>query len=83
MNDKEIKTTLLKLLQKIAPEIEPDLLDDDEDIRETYGIDSYDFLQFIVGLDDAYGIETPEEDYGKISTLRALIDYIKLAKEQT
>ena len=83
MNDQDIKTTLLKLLQKIAPEIEPDLLDDDEDIRETYGIDSFDFLQFIVGLDDAYGIETPEEDYGKISTLRALIDYIKLAKEQT
>jgi acyl carrier protein len=83
MNDQDIKTTLLKLLQKIAPEIEPDLLDDDEDIRETYGIDSYDFLQFIVGLDEAYGIETPEDDYGKISTLRALIDYIKLAKEQT
>jgi acyl carrier protein len=64
------------LLKKIAPETDPDQLSPNENIRESLNIDSYDFLQFIVALDDKLKIEIPEEDYGKISTLGALTDYL-------
>ena len=80
MNDDEIKKVLLDLLQKIAPDIESEELAMDDNFWEEFGIDSFDFLQFVVGLDEAFGIETPEEDYGKIQTLGALIAYIKSAK---
>ena len=80
MSDQETKATIFRLLRKIAPDIDPEELEMDENIREVFGIDSFDFLQFIVGLDEEFGIETPEEDYGKISTLNTLITYIKLAK---
>jgi acyl carrier protein len=58
-----------QLLKKIAPETEPSELKPDENIREI-NIDSFDALQFIVALDEKLGIEIPEQDYGKTSTMK-------------
>lgn len=77
MNDNEIKQELFKLLQQIAPETEPSALKPDENIRESLNIDSFDTLRFIVLVNEKFGIEIPEEDYGKITTIRSLTDYIK------
>jgi len=80
MKDQELKVTIFEILRKIAPDINPEELEMDDNIREVFGIDSFDFLQFIIGLDDEFGIKTPEEDYGKITTLKALTTYIKSSK---
>jgi acyl carrier protein len=80
MKDQELKATIFKILQKIAPDIDPKELEMDDNIKEVFGIDSFDFLQFIIGLDDEFNIEIPEEDYGKIITLSALTTYIKSSK---
>lgn len=77
MNDNEIKQELFKLLEQIAPETEPSVLKPDENIRESLNIDSFDTLRFIVLVNEKFGIEIPEEDYGKITTIRSLTDYIK------
>lgn len=76
MSEEEIKTVIFQLLKRIAPESEPSALKPEENIRETLNIDSYDTLQFIVALNEKLGIEIPEQDYGKISTVRSLLDYI-------
>ncbi|MGO4904257.1 acyl carrier protein [Flavobacterium sp. W20_MBD1_R3] len=80
MNEEEIKEIVFQLLKKIAPDTEPSTLKPDENIRETLNIDSFDSLQFIVALNKKTGIEIPEEDYGKIATLQALLAYIKNKK---
>lgn len=80
MKDEEAKATILQLLQEIAPDIDPKELGMDDNIREVFGIDSFDFLQLIIGIDKEFGITTPEEDYGKITTLRSLITYLKTTK---
>jgi acyl carrier protein len=80
MNEEEIKEIIFQLLKKIAPDTEPSTLKPDENIRETLNIDSFDTLQFIVALNKKTGIEIPEEDYGKIATLQALLAYIKNKK---
>ena len=80
MNEEEIKEIIFQLLKKIAPDTEPSTLKPDENIRETLNIDSFDSLQFIVALNKKTGIEIPEEDYGKIATLQALLAYIKNKK---
>ncbi len=82
MNKTDTKTILFALLQQIAPDIDPTTLEMDDNLREELGIDSFDFLQFIVALDETFGIETPEEDYGKITTLNSLVDYIQLMQSQ-
>ena len=76
MTEQEIKQITFKLLKNIAPDTDPAKLKPDDDIRHTLEIDSFDALQFVVSLDEHFGIETPEEDYGKITTLKSLIDYI-------
>lgn len=81
MTEQEIKQVIFLLLKKIAPDTEPEKLQLDDDIRHTLEIDSFDALQFVVALDEHFGIETPEDDYGKISTLRNLINYLIQKKQ--
>ncbi|TDD76980.1 acyl carrier protein [Flavobacterium caseinilyticum] len=81
MNEQEIKKTIFQLLKRIAPDTEPSELKADENIRETLAIDSFDTLQFIVALNEQLGIDIPEEDYGKINTLEALVSYISRKKK--
>jgi len=76
MNEEEIKNIIYQLLKKIAPDTEPSDLQPDENIREVLNIDSFDSLQFVVSLNEKLGVEIPEEDYGKISTLKSLMNYL-------
>lgn len=76
MNEEAIKQKIYKLLKKIAPDTEPETLKPDENIRQGLEIDSFDYLQFIVSVDEAFGFETPEEDYGKIESVNNLVSYI-------
>jgi len=76
MNQEDITQIIFQLLKKIAPETEPSALSPEENIREALNIDSFDSLQFLVSLDEKLGIEIPEEDYGKTTTLKNLVNYI-------
>lgn len=77
MTSDEIKQTLVQRLKSIAPDTEPEKLQPSDNIAQKLGIDSFDYLQFIVALDEKFGIQTPEEDYGKIQTMHDLIEYIQ------
>ena len=76
MNETEIKQIIFQLLKQIAPDTEPEQLQPDDNIRQKLEIDSFDALRFIVELDEKLGVETPEQDYGKIATLKSLLNYI-------
>ena len=76
MTETDVKQTIFKLLKQIAPDTEPENLKPEDDIRHTLELDSFDALQFVVALDEHFGIETPEADYGKIATLQQLVTYI-------
>jgi len=77
MKEDELKKTIYQMLKEIAPDTEPSNLRDEENIQETLYIDSYDALQFIVTLDERLGVEIPEQDYGKVKSIKDLILYLK------
>ena len=77
MNPEILHQTIVVLLQQIAPDTIPSALKLEENIRETLNIDSFDFLQFIIALNEKTGVEIPEEDYGKINTIQNAIEYIQ------
>lgn len=81
MTEQEIRQTIFQLLKNIAPETEPETLHPDDDIWRTLEIDSFDALQFVVALDEHFGIDTPEADYGKITTIKNLVNYIQEKKK--
>jgi acyl carrier protein len=82
MTRDELRSTVLEALGNIAPDADVAHLAPDRDLREALDIDSMDFLNFMVAIHEATGVEVPERDYGKLSTLDAALDYLlpKLGK---
>ena len=76
MTESEIQTAIFDGLRKIAPETDPRQLRPAENLREALDIDSFDFLNFLIGLHQRLGVEIPEADYGRLTTLAALIQYL-------
>ena len=83
MTEAEIKRAIFEGLRKIAPESEPEAVAPDANLRKTLDIDSYDFLNFLIGLSDKLGVEVPEEDYGKIRSLKEMLSYLSARVGQT
>lgn len=77
MTDEQLKETIFDVLGQIAPEADPEDLEPDEDIREAFDIDSFDFLNFLIGLNERLGVEIPESDYGQLSSLNDLVTYLQ------
>jgi acyl carrier protein len=76
MTEAEIQQHVFEALRKVAPEADPHQLRPDDNLRETLDIDSFDFLNFLIGLRERTGIEIPEADYGRIASLNQLLAYL-------
>jgi len=76
MSDDIARRAIIKVLGNIAPEAEVDKIEPNENLREALDLDSVDFLNFLVGLHDELGVEIPESDYGRLSTLSDIINYL-------
>ena len=76
MTETEIRQAIFDSLRKIAPEADPQKLRSEENLREALDIDSFDFLNLLIGLHGRLGIQIPESDYGQLTTLSALIQYL-------
>ena len=72
----EVYQIILAQLRGLAPEAELADLRPHDDIRETLEIDAFDFLNVLIALNKEVGVEVPESDYDKVSTLEALTSYV-------
>ena len=72
----DIETTVRALLGELAPEADLGKLDPAADFRKALDIDSFAFLQFVVGLHDRLGVEVPEGDYARLRTLAGCRSYL-------
>ena len=79
MTKDEIRAQVLATLAAVVPELEPGELAPDRPIRDELDIDPMDFLNFTIGLHKSFGVEIPEQDYRKLDTLNACIDYVVAA----
>jgi acyl carrier protein len=71
-----LRADVLDLLQSIAPEVEPGSIDAGRALRQQVDLDSMDWLNFLVGLHERVGVQVPESDYARLSTLDQLLDYL-------
>jgi acyl carrier protein len=76
MTPDEIRETLFRVLGEIAPEADPAILKPDVDLRDQLDIDSMDFLNFVIGINEELGVEIPEADYPQLVTLDGFVDYL-------
>lgn len=76
MTEAQLKATIFKVLGQIAPEADLTHLAPDADLRQALDIDSFDHLNFLIGLNAALGVDIPEADYGQLTTLTAIVRYL-------
>lgn len=76
MNEQEARNAILAVLGTIAPEADLSQLEPDVELRDQLDIDSMDFLNFAIGLEERTGIAIPEDDYALVSTLEDCTTYL-------
>lgn len=76
MTRDQLRQAVLDALLKVAPEARAPDIDPSTPLREQLDIDSMDFMNFVVALDAGLGVDVPEGDYGRLTTLDACVDYL-------
>jgi acyl carrier protein len=74
---------------RIKKVIEAELGKKNEEIRledrfqEDYGADSLDLVQFVMTLEDEFGIDIPDDDVEQIRSVKDAVEYISKKIEET
>ena len=55
----------------------PDEITMDTTFVDDLGADSLDLFELVMALEEEYGVEIPSEDLEKITTVGAVMDYLK------
>ena len=76
MKPAEALAVILSVLADIAPEVDSDEIDPGMDLTEQLDLDSMDYLNWMLGINQETGIEIPERDYPKFMTLHGAVDYL-------
>ncbi|MCA3179426.1 MAG: acyl carrier protein [Burkholderiaceae bacterium] len=71
-----LRAEVLDAILSIAPEVDPAALDDARPLRHQVDLDSMDWLNVMIALDERLGVKVPESDYARLDTLAQLVDYL-------
>ncbi|MBO6640364.1 MAG: acyl carrier protein [Roseitalea sp.] len=75
MTPDEIRAAFLEELAKVAPDIAPETVGDDDHIQDDLELDSMDVLNLVTALHTRFGIDIPESDYPQIGTPALAVAY--------
>jgi len=57
-------------------------VDDTASFVDDLGADSLDIVELVMAFEEAFGIDVPDEDAEKLTTVKAAIDYIDTKKKK-
>jgi acyl carrier protein len=76
MTRDELREAVLATLRSVAPEVEGGDIVAARALRDQVDLDSMDWLNFLIGLNRRLGVDIPEADYKRLTTLDAILDYV-------
>ena len=76
MDAEQIRRTVQAVLLSIAPETNLESIAFDRPLREQIDLDSMDWLNVLGGLHERLAIEIPASDYGRLTSLDAIVAYL-------
>ncbi len=76
MTRDEIKAAFLEEVNRIAPDIDPADVGDDDHLQDDLELDSMDILNLITALAKRFGIEIPDSETEGIATPASAAGYI-------
>jgi len=80
MTRDQIAAIVADILQRIAPEADLSALSPDAPLRDELDLDSMDFLNVMIALEERLDVAVPEADHRKLATLAGCIDYVASAR---
>lgn len=69
-----------RILELIKSELLVDNFDVNADIQKTYDVDSISLLDFIMTIEEEFGIEISDTELSEISTANQIIELVELKK---
>lgn len=64
----DYRVLFLEELIRVAPDIDPETVGENDHIQDDLELDSMDVLNLVAALHERLGIDIPERDYPEIST---------------
>jgi len=71
-----ILQAVMDSILSVAPEVDFKEAKADRPLREQLDLDSFDFLNVLLAIHKQLGVDIPEVDYQRITTLNAMVDYL-------
>lgn len=76
MTSEALADLVKQSLFDVAPDLAGEEIDSDIRFNEQFEFDSMDFLNFLAALHRKTGLELPEKDYQRLTTLGSAVDYL-------
>ena len=76
MTPADPRSAVTAALRQIAPEIDAEMLEDSDRLRQDLDLDSLDFLRLIEQIAADTGVDIPERDYPSVGTVEGLVNYL-------
>ncbi len=79
-SDADLKSRLKNMIvERLFLKVDPNTMPDDANLMETYGIDSVNLFEIVVGLEDDFGISLAEEDFSieAFATVNSIAELVR------
>ena len=76
MTTDEAKQIIFDVLLLVAPEVSAEEIEHDVDLSEQLDLDSMDYLNWLIGISEATGIEIPQRDASRFLTIDGAASYL-------
>ena len=70
-----------RLDETFPPEFEGEEIEPGSAFRDQFEIDSMDFLNFVIAMHEATGVDIPEADYPDLETLEGCVVYFQKKRQ--
>lgn len=76
MRDEEARQAVRESIAEVAPEIDTGAINGSVPLQEQLDLDSLDFLSVMVAVYERTGVDIPERDFPRVTTLDSTVAYI-------
>jgi acyl carrier protein len=76
MNPEQARKVIFDVLGDIAPEVDESTVDNDHDLTEQLDLDSMDYLNWMVGINEVTGVDISQRDVSRFLTIAGAVAYL-------
>lgn len=74
--EEKVRGMVLNAIHEVAPEVDLQAIRFDQPVRDQIDLDSMDFLNILIKVHRALGVNVPEADYAKLATINGFVAYL-------